>query len=101
MKTYKDGNEIKNIILLEDKYGKETDDENRGDTELGLGIQHEMTFEDEEDVIEIPVIMYNEIKEKDEIKLNERSMGEYENKEEENPIFDTDLGPVNLIKKQS
>ena len=101
MKTYKDGDEIKNIILLEDKYGKETDDENRGDTELGLGIQHELTFEDEEGVLEIPVIMYNEIKEKDEIKLNERNSGEYENKEEENPIFDTDLGPFNLIKKQS
>ena len=101
MKTYKDGDEIKNIILLEDKYGKETDDKNRGDTELELGIQHEIVFEDEDGAFEIPVIMYNEIKEKDEIKLNERSSGEYEDKEEEDPIFDTDLGPFNLIKKQS
>ncbi len=101
MKTYKEGDEIKNIILLEDKYGKETDDEDRGDTELELGIQHEIVFEDEEGVIEIPVIMYNETKEKDEIKLNERNSGEYENKEQENPTFDTALGQFNLIKKQS
>lgn len=105
MKTYKDGDEIKNVILLEDKYGKETDDEDRGDTELELSVQHEIVFEDEDEggiyEIEIPVIMYNEIKEKDEIKLNVRSSGEYEDKEEKDPTFDTNLGQFNLIKKQS
>lgn len=100
MKTYKEGNEIKNIILLEDKYGKEIDDKNRNYTETELNIQHEITFDDGEYKIPIPAIMYNENKEEDEIKLNERTENKYEYTEEE-PVFNTILGSFSLAKKQS
>jgi hypothetical protein len=100
MKTYKEGNEIKNIILLEDKYGKETNDEDRNHTETELNIQHEITVSDDEgNEYSIPVIMYNENnKEEDEIKLNERTESEYKYTEEE-PTFDTVLGSFSLEKQ--
>ena len=94
MKPYKEDDAIKNIIVLEDKYGKETNDQDRGYTGTELNIQYEIMVDD----YVIPVIMYNESKEKDEIKLNEREPIEEYDTEDENPTFDTTFGEFNLNK---
>ena len=94
MKPYKEDGIIKNIIVLEDKYGKETNDEDRGYTGTELNIQYEIMVDD----YVIPAIMYNESKEKDEIKLNEREPIEKYDTEDKNPTFDTTFGEFNLNK---
>ena len=94
MKPYKEGDVIKNIIVLEDKYGKETNDEDRGYTATELNIQYEIMIDD----YVIPVIMYNENKEKDEIRQNERKPIEEYDTKDENPTFDTTFGEFNLNK---
>ena len=94
LRNYKEDDIIKNIIVLEDKYGKETNDEDRGYTGTELNIQYEIMVDD----YVIPVIMYNESKEKDEIKLNEREPIEEYDTEDENPTFDTTFGEFNLNK---
>ena len=45
----------------------------------------------------IPTIMYNESKEKDEIKLNEREPIEKYDTEDENPTFDTTFGELRML----
>ena len=94
MKPYKEGDVIKNIIVLEDKYGKETNDKNRGYTGTELNIQYEIMIDD----YAIPAIMYNESKEKDEINPNKiKPINKEEFTEYENPTFNTTFGEFNMI----
>ena len=94
MKPYKEGDVIKNIIVLEDKYGKETNDKNRGYTGTELNIQYEIMIDD----YAIPAIMYNESKEKDEINPNKiKPINKEEFTEYENPTFNTTFGEFNML----
>ena len=95
MKPYKEDDVIKNIIVLEDKYGKETNDEDRGYTGTELNIQYEIMIDD----YVIPAIMYNESKEEDKIEPNTTESINKENfTEYENPTFDTTFGSFDLNK---
>ena len=95
MKPYKEDDIIKNIIVLEDKYGKETNDEDRGYTGTELNIQYEIMVDD----YVFPAIMYNESKEEDKIEPNTTESINKENfAEYENPTFDTTFGSFDLNK---